>query len=80
MVKLEFTGTTQGGITYPGLEGRRYIAGNNDLERFIDAHPDDVEKLVATGYFRVVDVPVEKKAEPKPKKSVVKRPTKKRKS
>lgn len=57
-VRLEFTGERQGAVTYYGLAGRSYRGGNNPLERYINAHPDDVAKLVSVGDWKVVSIPV----------------------
>jgi glycosyltransferase involved in cell wall biosynthesis len=53
MVMMQFTGNETGEITYTGLKGRRYPAANNDTNRFVNVHPDDVEKLLNIGKFVV---------------------------
>lgn len=63
-VRLEFVGERVGGVTYNGKEGRSYVGGNNALERYINAHPDDVSKLVSTGDWKVVSVPVVRDMQP----------------
>jgi hypothetical protein len=55
---LEFTGERQGAITFYGVEGRSYRGGNNPLERYINAHPADVSKLVDGGEWRIVSVAI----------------------
>ena len=57
-VRMEFTGERQGAVTYYGVAGRQYRGGNNALERYINAHPDDVAKLESTGDWKRVSVPV----------------------
>lgn len=55
-VRLEFTGTRSGAVTYQGASGtgRQYRGGNNPIHRFINAHPGDVESLLRTGMWRRV--------------------------
>jgi len=55
-VRLEFTGTRTGAVTYRGKAGRAYQGGNTTMHRYINAHPDDVAMLAATGHWRVVGV------------------------
>jgi len=43
-------------VTYRGKAGRAYQGGNTALHRYINAHPDDVTMLTATGHWRVVGV------------------------
>lgn len=68
-VRMEFTGRQVGAQMIQGMpnSGRRYFAGNNDMERYINAHKDDVQMLLGKGVFRLVainpnaSVPVEVK-------------------
>lgn len=54
-VRMEFIGDHVGAITYQGMNSqRKYRAGNNPHDRFVNVHPDDVKRLVETGLFRVV--------------------------
>lgn len=53
-VRMEFIGDEWGEMTWYGNNGRTYRAGREPLARYINAFPEDVEKLVATGKFRVV--------------------------
>lgn len=57
-VRMEFTGERQGAVTYYGVQGRSYRGGNNSLERYINAHPDDAAKLASTGDWKVIGAPV----------------------
>jgi glycosyltransferase involved in cell wall biosynthesis len=73
-VRMEFIGTRQGSVTYAGLAHRTYRAGNNPTGKFHNVHKDDVDRLIATGQFRVVARPTaaaapEPKAPAKPAKS-----------
>ncbi len=66
-VRLEFTGQRQGSVTYSGQNRRTYRAGNNPSGKYHDVHKDDVDKLMSTGEFRIVErAPVVVEA-PKPK-------------
>lgn len=56
-VRLEFIGEQIGAQTYHGFNGRTYRGGNNHLERFIDAHPDDVNRLCGFGVWQIVTQP-----------------------
>lgn len=51
-VKMQYIGASAGGVTWFG----KYYAGNNDTDRYIDADPDDVDKLANTGMFVKADV------------------------
>lgn len=54
-VRMEFIGQRQGAITYKGEDLRRqYRGGNNSQNRFIDAHPDDVAKLLRSGDWKLL--------------------------
>lgn len=53
-VRLEYLGENLGGIPYKA-NGRMYIGANNDVEKYVDARPEDVEPLERTGRWRVVD-------------------------
>lgn len=75
-VRMEFIGQRQGAITYKGEDLRRmYRGGNSNGNRFIDAHPDDVMKLLRSGDWQLpkrpekpvpVVVPVEQEEAPAP--------------
>lgn len=54
--RLEFTGDAVGSVSFV-VNGRRYKGGNNAIHRFINAHKDDVDRLVSTGKWRVVREP-----------------------
>lgn len=54
VVRLQFTGQRTGAVTYRGKGGREYRGGNNPQNRFINAHPEDVDPLVATGHWQRV--------------------------
>lgn len=56
-VRLEYIGTKDGAVTYTGATGRRYRAGRNPANRFIDVHKDDVDKLANLSVFRIVQRP-----------------------
>lgn len=64
--RMEFVGPQVGAITFFGANGRQYRGGNNPLERFCDMFAEDVDRLVATGLWQVVDLPL-----PKPEPVVV---------
>lgn len=51
-VRLEFTGHATGAVTFT-VNGRQYRAGNNDVDRLIDAHRDDVPRLLQLGFKQV---------------------------
>lgn len=52
-VRMEFTGSQVGGITYT-VNGKSYKGGNNPINKFIDARPGDVERLLNLGMWRIV--------------------------
>lgn len=54
VVRMEFIGDQTGAVTWHGGQGRQYRAGNNPTERYINADPADVERLLSIGVFRVV--------------------------
>lgn len=55
VVRLEFIGPEVGAVTWHGLQGRTYRAGNNPQERYINADPADVDRLLSLDHrFRVV--------------------------
>lgn len=56
MVRLEFIGETVGAITFR-VNGHEYRGGNNNFDRYVDAAPDDVEKLVITGKWKIIREP-----------------------
>lgn len=53
-MRLEYLGENAGGIPYKS-NGRIYVGANNDTEKYVDALPEDVEPLVRTGRWRVLD-------------------------
>lgn len=54
-VRMQFIGQARGGVTFRSQKtGERYRGGNNDNDRFINAHPDDVEWLKSFGSWREV--------------------------
>lgn len=57
-VRMEFTGRQVGAASYFGKQGsgRVYRAGNNDLERYVNVHRDDIELLAGKGVFRLVRI------------------------
>jgi hypothetical protein len=56
-VRMEYTGTRQGSVTYSGLQGRTYRVGNNASHRHLNVHRADVDKLLSIGDFRVIERP-----------------------
>lgn len=58
VVRLQFTGQRTGAVTYRGKAGREYRGGNNPQNRFINAHPEDVDTLLATGHWQRVGLAV----------------------
>lgn len=52
-VRLEFIGSQTGSMTY-NVNGKSYRGGNNPINKFVDARPEDVERLVSFGIWRVV--------------------------
>lgn len=56
-VRLEFTGTQVGPIPFVGGNKRQYRGANSVKYKYIDAHPDDVERLVSTGQWRRITQP-----------------------
>jgi glycosyltransferase involved in cell wall biosynthesis len=59
-VRMEYTGTRQGAVTYTGNNGRTYRAGAGASHKFLNVHKDDVDKLLRIGDFRVVARPTSK--------------------
>lgn len=53
-MRMKYIGNERGASSYFGEEGRVYRAGDNPIDRFINAHPNDVEKLKRTGLFETV--------------------------
>lgn len=51
-VELEYIGSRVAPVTYHGEHGRRYQAGNNENNKKIPVHPEDVQRLEATGQFK----------------------------
>ena len=56
-MRLEYIGDRVGAVSFNGNEGRVYRGGNNALHRYIDAHADDVPKLLASGSWRAIMAP-----------------------
>lgn len=55
-VRMEYTGPAQGAIPYKGVDPKRmYRASSLPLHRYHDVHPEDVQKLLDSGNFRIVD-------------------------
>lgn len=52
-VRLEFTGSQIGSMTY-NVNGKSYRGGNNPINKFVDARPEDVDRLVSFGIWRIV--------------------------
>lgn len=52
-VKMRFRGQQRGGVTF-NINRRSYQGGNNPLQQFIRAHPDDVDGLLKTGQWERV--------------------------
>jgi hypothetical protein len=50
---MRFIGQEFGEVWYLG----KYYVANNDQSRYADVAPDDVERLVQTGKFVIVDTP-----------------------
>ena len=71
-IRMEYIGENRGAISFR-VNGRNYRGGNNPINRFANAHPDDVEDLILLGRWRRVDMvsaPVAPAA-PKPKPAPV---------
>jgi hypothetical protein len=58
--RMEFIGDRTGAVTYFGKDGRQYRGGNNPHDKYIDAHPADVERLENSGHWRVIKVQPQK--------------------
>ena len=56
MVRMEFTGETQGPITFRP-NGHEYRGAASPFHRYADVDPNDVEQLVITGKWKVVSQP-----------------------
>lgn len=60
VIRLEYTGTQKGSVTYggPGITptGQRYPAGDNSMNKYINAQPEDVNWLVNLGIFRIINL------------------------
>lgn len=61
--RMEFIGKQVGAVTYFGKNSRQYRGGNNPNDKYVDAHPDDVDRLLKTSHWRVVKVDPQKKEE-----------------
>lgn len=58
VVRMEFTGNQVAPVWYHGTGGgRRYYAGNNPNDKYHNADPADVDRLLGTGKFRVISRP-----------------------
>ena len=55
LVRLEYVGENVGSLWFDVKSGRRYRGGKNQMHRYIDAHAADVEQLMASGKWRVVN-------------------------
>jgi glycosyltransferase involved in cell wall biosynthesis len=62
-VRLEFTGAFLAPVSF-NVNGRVYQGARDDLNRFINAPREDVERLVSTGKWRVILPPSEPSALP----------------
>lgn len=76
-VALEYTGSNQNTLTFRGNDSRRYRAGGDSYHRFIQVHPDDVERMLRFPYFRKTTNPtpknvLEAEAQPRPAPVVAK--------
>lgn len=56
-VRMEYTASNVGSYTYNGHAGRTYRGGNNDTDRFAIVHPNDVEILERTSFWKVSPAP-----------------------
>jgi len=55
VVRMEFTGSQRGAVSYLGRpSGRAYLGGNNPFDKYVDADPRDVAHLESLGVWRVV--------------------------
>jgi glycosyltransferase involved in cell wall biosynthesis len=75
-VRLEFTGQWMGPVAFQA-NGRTYYGAKDDLHRFINAPREDVEKLVSTGKWRVIQPPAEARirdVQPEPAQPVQQQP------
>jgi len=52
--RLEYIGVNVGAITFFGKHGAEYRGGNNDEDRYINAHEDDVQRLIDSGKWRMI--------------------------
>ena len=64
-VRLQFTGVWTGPVGFT-VNGRTYYGAQDGLHQFINAPREDVEKLVASGKWRVLASPVETSLKPEP--------------
>lgn len=65
VVRMEFTGSQRGAVSYLGRpSGRAYLGGNNPFDKYIDADPRDVAHMESLGVWRVV--PGQRPAAPPP--------------
>ena len=63
VVRMEFTGSQRGAVSYLGRpSGRTYLGGNNPFDKYVDADPRDVAHLESLGVWRVV--PGQRPADP----------------
>lgn len=62
-VRLEFTGSWLGPVGFQ-VNGRTYYGAQDEIHKFINAPREDVEKLVATGKWRVILPPPEARIAP----------------
>ena len=60
-VRLEFTGNFAGPVGFV-VNGRTYYGATDELYRFINAPKEDVDKLGASGKWRIIMPPAEARA------------------
>jgi glycosyltransferase involved in cell wall biosynthesis len=68
-VRMEYTGKNTGAVTFSGANGRSYRGGANPTSRFANVHKDDVERMINTRKWKVVNRPrptVHRGAQPVP--------------
>lgn len=54
-IRLQYTGNRQGSVSYMG-QRLTYRFGNNTMDRVHDVEPEDVERLLGAGDFKVVPI------------------------
>jgi hypothetical protein len=53
-LRLEFVGVQTGSVTFRGKGGRIYRGGNNTLDKYVNADPEDAGALLSTGVWKPV--------------------------